>query len=63
MPRILHILRSEPDAIVEKWVERISGEDGVTVTSLYRDHVSRLPVDWPRLVDDIFSHDRVICWW
>jgi hypothetical protein len=63
MPRILHILRSEPDAVVEKWVQRISGEDGVTVTSLYRDELSDIPVDWHRLVDDIFAHDRVICWW
>ena len=63
VPRILHILPSEPDATVEKWVERISGEGGITVTSLYRDHVSEIPVDWLRLVDDIFSHDRVICWW
>ena len=62
MMRILHILCSEPDGVVEKWVERISGEDGVTVTSLYRDDVSQVPVDWDRLVQDIFSHDRVICW-
>jgi hypothetical protein len=62
MMRILHILCSEPDAVVEKWVGRISGENGVTVTSLYRDDVSQVPVDWDRLVKDIFSHDRVICW-
>jgi len=61
--RILHILPSEPDAIVEKWVRRISGEDGITVINLYLDDVSKIPVDWLRLVDDIFSHDRVICWW
>lgn len=63
VPRILHILASEPDAIVENWVERISGEGGATVVNLYRDHVSPIPVDWLRLVDDIFAHDRVICWW
>jgi hypothetical protein len=63
MMQILHILRSEPDDIVEKWVEQISGSDWVTVTSLYRDDVSQVPVDWHRLVEDIFSHDRVICWW
>ena len=61
-PRILHILRSEPDTAVGQWVERISGPDGVTVTSLYRDDVSGVPVDWDRLVEDIFAHDHVICW-
>lgn len=63
MPGLLHILRSEPDATVERMVEHISGRDWITVTSLYRDDVSAIPVDWHRLVDDIFSHDRVICWW
>ena len=63
MLRILHILPSEPDATVEKWVERISGEEGITVINLYRDDVSMIPVDWLRLVDDIFAHARVICWW
>lgn len=48
---------------MEKWVDRLSGREGVTVTSLYRDNVSEIPVDWLRLVDDIFSHDYVICWW
>jgi len=59
---ILHILCSEPDATVGKWVDRISGQDGVTVTSLYQDDISQVPVNWDRLVADIFSHDRVICW-
>ncbi len=56
--KILHILRSEPDDLVEQLVENLSGEDGATVTSLYQDDV-----DWWRLVDDIFSHQKIICWW
>ena len=63
MSHILHILRTEPDDVVEKWVERVSGRDWVTVTSLYRDDVSGVPVDWKRLVVDIFTHERIICWW
>lgn len=56
--KILHILRSEPDELVEKLIENLSEEDGATVTSLYQSDV-----DWSRLVDDIFSHQKIICWW
>ena len=55
---VLHILRTEPDDIVEKLIEKLSGQEGTSVTSLYQEDV-----DWSRLVDDIFSHKKVICWW
>ncbi len=55
---VLHILRTEPDDSVEIFMEAFSVEDVVNVTELYKDGV-----DWSRLVDDIFSHDKVICWW
>ena len=63
MPNILHILRSEPDEIVEALVAALEGDEGTTVVCLYGDSVSKVPVDWNRLIDDIFSHDQVICWW
>jgi hypothetical protein len=34
-----------------------------TVVNLYRDGISGAAVNWVRLVDDIFAHDKVICWW
>ena len=63
MAEILHILRSEPDETVAALIETLSGEDGVAVVCLYPDAVSGRQVDWLRLVDDIFSYDKVICWW
>jgi NDP-sugar pyrophosphorylase family protein len=63
MKTILHILRSEPDETVEALVSALVEEKGATVVCLYGDSVNNVPVDWHRLLDDIFSHDRVICWW
>ncbi len=56
--KVLHILRSEPDETVEKLSAAISKKNTATVVPLYQDNV-----DWQALVDDIFAHDKVICWW
>ncbi len=56
--KILHILRTEPDDTVKKFMENLSSEAEATVTALYEKEV-----DWSGVVDDIFSHDKVICWW
>lgn len=56
--KVLHILRSEPDEIVETLGEAVSKENQSSVTMLYE-----AQVDWEGLVDDIFLHDKVICWW
>lgn len=56
--KVLNILRSEPDETVEKLSEAVSKDNQSSVTMLYGDHV-----DWEGLVDDIFLHDKVICWW
>ena len=61
-PKILHILCSEPDDAVQRFIESISGGSGVSVVSLYDDGITETPVNWQRLVDDIFAHDKVICW-
>ncbi|HSQ85831.1 MAG TPA: hypothetical protein VLM43_14020 [Desulfobacterales bacterium] len=56
--KVLNILKSEPDETVEKLGEAISKENQSSVTMLYGDQV-----DWEGLVDDIFLHDKVVCWW
>jgi hypothetical protein len=56
--RILHILKSSPDETVEKLINYLSETDEATVQPL-----SQGNIDWNRLVDDIFAHDKVICWW
>lgn len=56
--RVLHVLKNEPDETVEKLINELSEDDESTIMPLFnRD------VDWLRLVDDIFAHDQVICWW
>ena len=55
--RILHILKTEPDATVEELVAAYAEEE-VTTVPLYEGDV-----DWPGLVDEIFAADKVICWW
>lgn len=56
--RILHLLRTEPDITVEKFIDYFSDEEECAVNFLYQDNIN-----WDRLVDDIFSYDKVICWW
>lgn len=63
MANILHLLRSEPDEMVKAVIEALGHDKGATVVSLYPDAIADTPVDWHRLIDDIFSHDCVICWW
>lgn len=53
--KILHILRSEPDPIAKQIIQGLPGGKEVP---LYDG-----PVDYARLVEDVFAHDRVICWW
>ncbi len=55
--KVLHILRTEPNDSVKIFMEAFSAEDVVNVTALYKDDI-----DWPRLVDDIFSLDKEIYW-
>ncbi|MDF1591760.1 MAG: hypothetical protein P1P89_09630 [Desulfobacterales bacterium] len=56
--KILNILRNEPDDTVNKIMEVISKDNMVNVVSL-----NGGKVDWSHLVDEIFSHDKVISWW
>jgi len=56
--KILHVLRSEADLNVEKFIDILSEGNESTVAPLYQEDV-----DWSRLVNDIFAHDKVVCWW
>ncbi len=56
--KILHILRSQPDETVEKIVASTTNGDEAKTAALYKSDI-----DWSHLVDDIFSHEKVICWW
>lgn len=56
--RVLHILKNDPDETVEKLIDVLSEDCEASVVPLFNGNI-----DWLRLVDDIFTHDRVICWW
>ncbi len=57
--KVLHLLRSKPDETVERLIEAMSDETTeTTVLPLFEGEI-----DWLRLVDDIFAHDKVVCWW
>ncbi len=56
--KLLNIFRSEPDDTVKTLCESLSGKNQCDEIRLYEGDV-----DWEKLVDDIFSHDKVVCWW
>jgi hypothetical protein len=63
MTTTLHLLRSEPDESMAALIQALTRDSTATVCPLYPDAINQRPVDWDRLVDDIFNHDKVICWW
>jgi len=56
--KTLHILRSKPTPMTDRLIQGTSAGKDDPPFLLYRDDI-----DYDRLVDDIFSSDRVICWW
>ncbi|HTG02025.1 MAG TPA: hypothetical protein VK654_15700 [Nitrospirota bacterium] len=55
--KILHILKTAPDATTKKIIEVHTLGNQVTTVELYRGGVS-----YDKLVADVFSHDKVFCW-
>ena len=58
--KILHILRTRPKVTVEKLIQVATNGDQSKVTALYEFQNEQ---DWSKLVDEIFSNDKVISWW
>jgi hypothetical protein len=56
--KILHIFRSQPTEQVLALVKILSEGDESDRFPLYEGKV-----DYAKLVDDIFSHDKVVSWW
>ncbi|MGB2687618.1 MAG: hypothetical protein WBC36_01400 [Desulfobacterales bacterium] len=56
--KLLNIIRSEPDDTTKTFIESFSTDDGAKKVFLYEKDI-----DWSALVDDIFSYDKVVCWW
>ncbi len=53
----LHVLRSEPDETTLTLIENIS-QEGPHFYRLYQGNI-----DWDDFVEQVFSSDKVICWW
>lgn len=56
--RILHIYKTEPDETTKTLVKILSEGEDVTEFDLFKDNV-----DYGKLLDLIFEHDKVITWW
>ncbi len=54
----LHILRSIPDAQTEKMMICLSDGLHTNTIKLYE-----ADTDWEDVVDAIFAHSKVVCWW
>jgi len=55
--KVLHILKSAPDATTKRIIELQSAENQATVIDLTWGNV-----DYDKLIADLFSHDKTICW-
>ncbi len=55
--KILHILKSAPDASTKKIIEVHSKSHEVKIIDLAKGGVS-----YDKLVADVFAHDKVFCW-
>jgi hypothetical protein len=56
--KIVHIFRSQPAPEVEKLANILSEGQEAVRFPLYE-----APVDYDRLIELIFSNDKVISWW
>ena len=54
----LHLFRSAPDEWVNLLADALVGNAPSTAMRLYDE-----PVDYAHVIEAVFSHDRVICWW
>lgn len=56
--KILHVFKSEPDAVIKKLMEPLSKDNEARQFEM-----NKGDVDYDKLVKLVFEHDKVICWW
>ncbi len=56
--KVLHVLKSEPDDTVKALMAPLSEGPDVRQFEMYQGEV-----DYDKLVEMVFEHDKVICWW
>jgi hypothetical protein len=55
--KILHIIKTQPDASTKKIIETLKSGNDVKTIELYKSGVS-----YDKLVADVFAYDKVFCW-
>ncbi len=55
--RVLHILKTAPDASTKKIIDVHASGHQVKTIELYKGGIS-----YEKLLVDVFSHDKVFCW-
>ncbi len=56
--KILQIFKSEPDVVIKKLMEPVSKDNEARQFEMYQGDV-----DYDKLVELVFEHDKLICWW
>ena len=56
--KILHILRSEPDKMTRSFISQTFEDAQNIEIPLYQEDV-----DYDKFVEEIFTSDKVVCWW
>jgi hypothetical protein len=56
--KLLHILKSEPDEVTKTLMTRLSEGNEVHELKMYNGDV-----DYDKLVELVFEHDKVVSWW
>ncbi len=56
--KILNVFKSEPDAVIKKLMEPLSKDNEAQEFEMHQGDV-----DYDKLVEMVFEHDEVICWW
>lgn len=57
--KVLHILKTEPDDVTKSLLSTLSTPLGKEATLIRLNDST----DYEELIDLIFGHDKVICWW
>ncbi len=55
---ILHILKTKPENETEVLINKLSEDTNSTTISLFSPDI-----DWDDVIDNIFSHKKVVTWW
>lgn len=55
---MLHLIRSAPDSQTMELIETMVQRDKDRVIHLYDG-----PQEWDRIIERIFHHEKVTCWW